>query len=328
MRHLLRRLGFYLVALWASVTINFIVPHPVPGDPAQIFLSRMRGHASPQMLHALEVSLGVSHDPLGVQYVQYLNNLLHGNLGVSILYSFEPVTQVLGQDLPWTLILVGMSLVISFIIGTILGVVVVWRRGSFGDAFFTPFFAFISAIPYFWLALVLLYVLAAQLNWFPLHGGYDVDNTDPGWNLDFILSAAQYAVLPALTIVIGSISGWMLGMRNAMVTTLSEDYVLMAEAKGLKQGRIMYMYAARNAILPNITAFALSLGFVVSGSLLTEIVFSYPGIGLATLQAVDSHDYALLQGAFLVISVAVLLANFLADFLYTLLDPRVRLGGN
>ena len=145
--------------------------------------------------------------------------------------------------------------------------------------------------------------------------------------MDFILSAVQYALLPALTIVIGSISGWMLGMRNAMITTLSEDYVVMAEAKGLKQGRIMYMYAARNAILPNITAFALSLGFVVSGALLTEIVFSYPGIGLATLQAVDNHDYALLQGAFLVISVAVLVANFLADFLYILLDPRVRLGG-
>ena len=146
--------------------------------------------------------------------------------------------------------------------------------------------------------------------------------------MDFVVSAAQYAILPALTIVIASIAGWMLGMRNAMITTLSEDYVLMAEAKGLKQMRIMYVYAARNAILPNITAFALSLGFVVSGSLLTEIVFSYPGIGLATLQAVDNHDYALLQGAFLVISIAVLAANFLADFVLILLDPRVRLRGN
>lgn len=328
MRYLIRRIGFYGIALWTSVTINFVVPHLVPGNPAQIFMSRMRGHASPQTLRALEVSLGVSHDPLWVQYGEYLQNLLHGNLGVSLTYLPTPVTQVLAQDLPWTLVLVGMSLVISFLIGTILGVIVVWRRGSFSDTFLTPFFAFISAIPYFWLALVLLYLLSSQLNWFPLHGGYDTDNTAPGWNLDFIVSAAQYAVLPALTIVIGSISGWMLGMRNAMITTLSEDYVVMAEAKGLKQRRIMYMYAARNAILPNITAFALSLGFVVSGSLLTEIVFSYPGIGLATLQAVDNHDYALLQGAFLVISVAVLIANFLADFLYILLDPRVRLGGN
>ena len=163
MRYLLRRIGFYLVALWASVTINFLVPHLVPGDPAQIFISRLRGHASPQALNALEVSLGVSHAPLWVQYGQYLNNLLHGNLGVSITYLPAPVTQILGQDIPWTLVLVGMSLVISFIIGTILGVIVVWRRGSFNDAVWTPFFAFISAIPYFWLALVLLYILGARL---------------------------------------------------------------------------------------------------------------------------------------------------------------------
>lgn len=328
MRYLLRRIGFYLLALWVAVTINFLIPRLVPGDPAELFMSRMRGHASPQMLRALEISLGVSHDPLWVQYVQYLNNLLHGNLGISLTYLPTPVTQILAQDLPWTIALVGTALFISFIIGSMLGVAVVWRRGSFQDALWTPFFSFISAIPYFWLALVLLYILGSQLGWFPLHGGYDTDNTAPGWNLDFILSATQYAILPALTIIIGSIAGWMLGMRNAMIMTLSEDYVLMAEAKGLKQWRIMYMYAARNAILPNLTAFALSLGFVVSGSLLTEIVFSYPGIGLATLQAVDNHDYALLQGAFLVISVAVLAANFLADFLYVLLDPRVRLGGN
>ena len=328
MRYLLRRIGFYLIALWAAVTINFLVPRLVPSDPAEIFMSRMRGHASPQMLRALEISLGVSHDPLWVQYVQYLNNLIHGNLGISLTYLPTPVTQILAQDLPWTIVLVGTALVISFIIGTILGVVVVWRRGSFHDALWTPFFGFLSAIPYFWLALVLLYFLGSKLGWFPLHGGYDTDTTTPGWSTDFIVSAAQYAILPALTIVIASIAGWMLGMRNAMITTLSEDYVLMAEAKGLKQMRIMYVYAARNAILPNITAFALSLGFVVSGSLLTEIVFSYPGIGLATLQAVDNHDYALLQGAFLVISIAVLAANFLADFVYILLDPRVRLRGN
>lgn len=176
------------------------------------------------------------------------------------------------------------------------------------------------------LALVLLYVLGSQLNWFPIHGGYDTDNTSPGWNLDFILSAAQYAILPALTIIIGSLAGWMLGMRNAMVTTLAEDYVLMAEAKGLPTRKVMFSYAARNAVLPNVTAFALSLGFVVSGSLLTEIVFSYPGIGYDTLQAIDNLDYALLQGIFLVITVAVLGANFLADLLYVMLDPRVRTG--
>jgi len=326
MRHLLRRLGFYLVALWASVTLNFLIPHLSPGNPAQALMARMRGKVSPQAYHALEISLGVNHDALWSQYLQYINNLLHGNLGISITYLPTPVTEVISQDLPWTLVLVGVALVISFVVGTVLGIIVVWWRGSVMDSFLTPFFTFLSAIPYFWLALVLLYLLGSQLNWFPIHGGYDTDNTVPGLNLDFILSAAQYAILPAITIIIGSLSGWMLGMRNTMVTTLAEDYVLMAEAKGLHPWRVMFTYAARNAILPNITAFALSLGFVVSGSLLTEIVFSYPGIGFAILQAVDNLDYALLQGIFLVITVAVLCANFLADLVYVLLDPRVRIG--
>src|SRR5437879_4719491 len=228
MRYLLRRIGCYLVALWAGVTSNFLVPHLAPGDPAEIFMSRMRGHASPQMLHALEISLGVSHDPLWVQYVQYLNNLLHGNLGISLTYLPTPVTQVLGQDLPWTLVLVGTSLVISFIIGTILGVIVVWRRGSIHDAIWTPFFAFISAIPYFWLALVLLYILGAQLGWFPLHGGYDTDNTVPGWSVDVIFSAAEYAMLHALRIVVGAFYGWLHEMWKDMITELLVVFVVMA----------------------------------------------------------------------------------------------------
>ncbi|MBV9713116.1 MAG: ABC transporter permease [Ktedonobacteraceae bacterium] len=326
MRYLLRRIGFYLIALWASVTFNFLIAHLSPGNPAQALMGRMHGKISPQAQHALEVALGVSHDPLWYQYYQYVNNLLHGNLGISISYLPTPVTQVIAQDLPWTMVLVGVALVISSVIGTVLGIIVVWRRGSLMDTILSPFFTFLSAIPYFWLALVLLYILGSQLNWFPIHGGYDSDNTDPGWNLDFILSAAQYAILPALTIIIGSLAGWMLGMRNAMVTTLSEDYVLMAEAKGLTPWRVMFTYAGRNAVLPNITTFALSLGFVVSGSLLTEIVFSYPGIGYATLQAIDNLDYALLQGIFLFITLAVLGANFLADLLYVVLDPRVRTG--
>jgi len=326
MRHLLRRIGFYLVALWVSVTLNFLIPHLSPGNPAQALMSRMKGKVSPQTLHALEIALGVNHDPLWSQYIQYLNNLLHGNLGVSITYLPTPVSDVIAQGRAWRLVLVGVALVLSFSIGTVLGIIVVWRRGAFLDTVLNPFFTFLSAIPYFWLALVLLYVLGSRLNWFPIHGGYDAENYDPGWNLDFILSAVQYAILPAVTIIIGSISGWMLGMRNAMITTLSEDYVLMAEAKGLSPWRVMFTYAARNAILPNITAFALSLGFLVSGSLLTEIVFSYPGIGYAILQAVDNLDYALLQGIFLVITVAVLAANFLADLLYVVLDPRVRVG--
>jgi peptide/nickel transport system permease protein len=324
MRHLIRRIGFYLVAIWASVTLNFLIPRLAPGDPAQAFMARMHGRISPQAQKALEVAFGVSHDPIWTQYGQYVSNLLHGNLGISITAFPTPVINVIAQDMPWTLVLVGVSLVISFILGTFLGVLIAWKRGSSFDSVFPPLFTFLSAIPYFWLALIMLYFMAYQWSWFPLNGGYDVNNTTPGWTLDFMIDAAYHAVLPALTIVISSIAGWLLGMRNAMITTLSEDYVVMAEAKGLPERRVMFSYAARNAILPNITGFALSLGFVVSGSLLTEIVFSYPGIGYTLYQAVENQDYALIEGMFLVITLAVLAANFFADIVYVVLDPRVR----
>jgi peptide/nickel transport system permease protein len=159
---------------------------------------------------------------------------------------------------------------------------------------------------------------------FPIGDGYDIFKTAPGWNIDFFLSVLQHGLLPALTIVIGSIAGWLLTMRNTMMTTLSEDYVLMAEAKGLSQSRVMLMYAARNAILPSITGFAMSLGFVVGGSLVTEIIFNYPGIGFLLFNAVKSIDYPLIEFIFLVIALAILGANFVADIAYTFLDPRVR----
>ncbi|GAC1428558.1 MAG: ABC transporter permease [Ktedonobacteraceae bacterium] len=325
MRHLLRRIGFYLVALWASVTITFIIPRLSPLNPAEALIARFQGKLRPEALHSLEVAFGVSHDPLWVQYFQYLGQLAHGNLGVSITYSATPVATVIGQGLPWTLLLATISVVISFVVGTLLGVVVAWRRGSALDTVLPPLLTFFSAVPYFWLALIFLYILGFTLGWFPITGGYDIGTT-VGFTPDFILSAMYHSILPALTLVIGSIAGWVLGMRNAMITTLSEDYVLMAEAKGLPERQVMFAYAARNAILPNVTGFALALGFVVAGQLVTEIVFSYPGIGFRLLQAVSNSDYALIQGIFLVIACAVLGANFLADLLYTALDPRVRQG--
>ncbi len=325
MGHLLRRIGFYLIALWTSITITFIIPRLSPINPAQALIGRFKGNLQPEALHSLEVAFGVSHDPLYVQYFQYLGQLAHGNLGVSITYSAAPVAEVIGQGLPWTLLLATLSVVISFVVGTLLGVVVAWRRGSALDTVLPPLLTFFSAVPYFWLALIFLYVLGFILNWFPITGGYDTD-VAVGLTPDFISSAIYHSILPALTLVLGSVAGWVLGMRNAMMTTLSEDYVLMAEAKGLPEGQVMFAYAARNAILPNITGFALALGFVVAGQLVTEIVFSYPGIGFKLLQAVSNSDYALIQGIFLVIACAVLGANFLADLLYTALDPRVRQG--
>ncbi len=325
MRHLLRRTGFYLVALWASITLNFIIPRLIPGDPTAALMARFQGqHVDNDTINTLRIQFGISNEPVLVQYVKYLNNLLHGNLGTSITYFPSPVVPLIAEHLKWTLGLMGVAVIISFTVGTLLGVLFSWKRGGWLDSFALPTLTFFSALPYFWLALALLYFLGFTLNLFPVEGGYDVLNVDPAWSGDFVSSVIQHAILPAFTIVISSIAGWTLSMRNTMLTTLSEDYVLMAEAKGLPTSQVMLRYAARNAILPSVTGFAMSIGFIVGGAILTEIVFSYPGIGFLLLKAVNNLDYSLIQGVFLVITISVLLANFLADLVYTFLDPRVR----
>lgn len=327
MRHVIRRILFYICAIWVAVTLDFFIPRLAPGNPVDAIVGKMslKGYVTPAMRQSLAAMFGLNtNDPLWVQYFKYLGNLLHGNLGNSIQYFPTPVAQVIGQDIGWSILLGGVAVVISFLLGCLLGIIVAWKRGSALDTFLSPMMNFLSAIPYFWLALLTLYIFSYLLSWFPLSGGYDSANIDPGWSLDFIGSVIWYAFLPALTLVISSLAGWMLTMRNSMITTLSEDYVLMAKAKGLSQWRVMIWYAARNAVLPNITGFAIAIGTIVGGQLLTEMVFSYPGIGYALLQAVENHDYSLIEGIFLLIVIAVLAANFLADLAYVVLDPRVR----
>lgn len=324
MRHFLRRIGFYLVTVWASLTINFLLPRLMPGDPADAVMAKLRDKdVNPEMLRALEAQFGISHAPLWQQYGEYLNNLLHGNLGVSTSFYPTPVATVIAQDMPWTIGLGITTLTIGFVLGTLLGVINAWRRGTKLDTFGSTAMMLISTIPYFWLALIVVYFFAFVFQIFPLYGGYDPDITE-GFNPDFIMSVLQHAVLPAITIIVSSLAGWMLTMRNAMVTNLSEDYVLMAKAKGLTNRRVMLAYAARNAILPNVTGFAIAIGFIFGGLLITELVFSYPGIGTAFVEAIENKDYALMQGLFLIITFTVLVANFLADMVYGFLDPRVR----
>jgi peptide/nickel transport system permease protein len=227
--------------------------------------------------------------------------------------------------LPWTLALAGVTTLISFVLGTFIGMIVAWRRGGVIDGLTTPTFVVLSALPYFWLGLITIYLFSITLHWFPLGFGYDV-NTGISLSWAFVGQVLRHAALPAFTIIITSIGGWILTMRNNMVGTLSEDYVRMARAKGLRPLRIMTLYAGRNAILPNLTGFAMSLGFVVSGLLLTEIVFTYPGVGYLFLQAVANEDYPLMQALFLFVTVAVLVAILLADVANALLDPRTRSG--
>ena len=329
MRYLLRKLGFYLVALWAAVTVNFLIPRLMPGDPVDLLLAKLgpQGPVSPATRQALEALLGSdTHQSWPAQYGDYLRSLVTGHLGVSVTFFPASVSSIIAQTLPWTIGLIGLSTILSFAFGIGLGTLAGWKRGSWLDNLI-PVTTMFQSVPYFWFALILLFLFGSVVSIFPLNGGYDVTPTMPGWSLTFLRSVVYYGTLPALTIIISSIGGWMLGMRNMMVSTLSEDYLLTAESKGLRPGRIMRTYAARNAVLPSVSGFAISLGFVVAGSIVTEAVFSYPGIGSALLQAVGGNDYALMQGIFLIITLSVLGANLLVDLLYSVIDPRTRMGG-
>lgn len=323
MRYLLRRLGFYVLAGWAALTLNFFLPRLMPGDPATALFARFRGRLSPEAIDALRETFGLTDAPLWSQYFTYLGHVLKGDLGVSVAYFPAPVSQVISTGLLWTVFLAGSALVISFAIGTLLGVATAWWRHSPLDHWLPGTLSFIGAFPYFWLAMVALYIFGFQLGWFPLGHAYG-DETIPGWNWSFVVDVARHAVLPVGTVVLATLGGWLLQMRNTMVSVLGSEYVNLAWAKGLSPRRVIFRYAARNALLPSVTGFGMALGFVLGGSLLTEIVFSYPGQGYLLVQAVRSQDYALMQGIFLVITLAVLVANWCVDLVYLWLDPRTR----
>lgn len=324
MRYIARRLGFYLVAAWGALTINFFLPRLIPGNPIELILSRMSqtGAPPPGEAKALRAMLGLGNGSIFTQYWHYLVQVVQLKFGRSITDFPVPVINIIASALPWTVVLVGVATVISFSLGVSLGALAGWKRSRWLDAII-PSTTFLTAVPYFWLALIFLYVFAVVWHFFPLDGGFNPAMTI-GLSWSFIGSAVVHSVLPAITIVLAQVGGWLLGMRNQTVATLSDDYIVAAEAKGLRPRRVMIGYAARNAILPSFTGFAISLGFVVSGSLLTEVVFSYPGIGFELLQAVQNEDYPLMQGIFLVITMSVLLANLMVDLLYGFVDPRTR----
>ena len=319
-----KRLLFYVLTLWAAVTVNFFLPRLLKGNAIDAILGRLDGsQVTPQTINSLEVAFGLNkHSSLLGDYFRYLYNVAHGQLGVSINLFPETVTRAIATALPWTLILVGVATIISFVLGTGLGVLIGWKRGSWLEVL-APVSMFFSAMPYFWFGLIVISVLAIKTGWFPYSGGYS-GSTTIGFNGAFLISAAQHAVLPALTIIAASLGSWLVGMRNMMVSTLSEDYLSLAEAKGLKVRRRATSYAARNAILPSISQLSLALGFVVSGALVTEVIFQYPGIGFLLFQAVQNRDFPLMQGIFLVITLVVLAASFLSDVAYAWLDPRTR----
>jgi peptide/nickel transport system permease protein len=329
MVYYLRKIGFFVLTLWAAITLNFFIPRIQGGDPAEAIVQRLSGQSQavdPAQVEAVRNMLGAPDIPLTEQYVNYLQNVFRGEFGVSYSYFPYTVTYMIEDTLPWTLVLLGVTQIFSFVVGNMIGAWAAWKRNGTFDSWVTTFSNFFGSIPSFWIALLLLYVFAFELGWFPDGGGYSGD-TEPGFNWAFIKDAAYHAALPALSLAILGPIGWIMGMRNNMVQVLGDDYTRLAVAKGLPERRIAFMYGARNAILPNFTAFAISLGALVGGSILVEQIFNYPGMGRLMFEAIGNRDYPLLQTIFLLTTIGVLSANFIADILYGVLDPRVRRGG-
>ncbi|WP_019147392.1 ABC transporter permease [Timonella senegalensis] len=328
MKYYLRRITFYVITLWAAISLNFLIPRLMPGDARTIFvdkLLRKGGEITPAMEKSIDLLFGASDASIWQQYFEYWGKLFQGDLGVSLTKFPAPVTELIGSALPWTLALVGLATIISFILGVGIGAFAGWKRGTAADGII-PGMTLMQSVPYFWLALILISVFSVNLAIFPIIGGYSLRDfpAGPEMTWEFMKSAIYHGTLPAITIVLASVGGWVLGMRNMMVSTLSEDYITTAEAKGLKRSRVFFWYATRNAALPSLAGFGISLGFVVAGSIVMEQVFTYPGIGKLMINAVQDKDFALMQGVFLVITLTVLAANFIMDLIYGFIDPRAR----
>ncbi|MGC0252502.1 ABC transporter permease [Pseudactinotalea sp. Z1748] len=327
-RFLLRRLGFYSVTAFVAVVLNFMIPRLMPGDPV-INLARQiqRQTGAPlteETLQALYMLYGRPDENIFSQFFNYMSGLLQGDLGISILNYPTPVTEVVGNALPWTVGLVGITTLLAWLIGTALGCWVGFKPGSRLDTILTPGSQFFSAFPAFWVAMLALWLFAFNLGWFPRAGGYDPNVPFEINNVWFLLSVLHYGALPALTLVLVGFASWLFGMRNMTVSTISEDYVVLAKAKGLSGRRVLFGYAARNALLPNITSLAMAIGGIIGGTVLTEIVFTYPGMGQLLLQAVNTQDFPVMQMIFLMLVFTALVANFIVDSIYVLLDPRTR----
>lgn len=323
MAFLIRRFGFYLAAFVAAATINFFLPRLMPGDPIQIMFSSAGAELSPENLDALKLTFGFVDGPLWQQYLTYLQSIFTGDLGRSIKYFPLPVTSVLGNALIWTVGLMGTATLVSFTLGTFLGVLAAWRRGSVFDIVVSVGAIFATSVPAVVTSLIVLFFFGFTLGWFPT--GYAADpSLDPSFSLTYIGSLLYHGILPMLTLCTVLTGGFAVTMRNNMINLLGEDYIVMGRAKGLSDSRVMLWYAARNALLPTVSSLAIAIGTVLGGSLVTEVVFNYPGLGNILYQAILARDYPVIQGQLLIMTIAMLVANFIVDVSYVLLDPRLR----
>ncbi|NLX08756.1 MAG: ABC transporter permease [Chloroflexi bacterium] len=321
------------LTLWAVTTFTFVMIRQMPGNPVDIKIDQLMQTRGMTYEEARNMAAGLfefdPNAPILEQYLDYMGKLIQGDMGQSISSAGTPVIDQILRYLPWTLFSVGSGLLISFTLGVFIGMAMAYWRGSAFDNIMTAFASIVYGIPDFVIALLILLVAGVQLQLFRVGsvlGGVDND-IQAGFNLAYIGSLIKHAALPVLTYVLASVGGWILTMKSSTISTLGEDYITVARARGLSEGRILTAYVGRNAMLPLVTRLAISIGFVVGGSVIIETIFLYPGLGRHLFLAIGSRDYTTMQGVFLVIAFTVVASNILADLLFGLLDPRVRVGG-
>jgi peptide/nickel transport system permease protein len=326
---LLKRLGIILLTIIFSSTITFVIIRLMPGDPVTTMamdMQRNQGMALDEAMRKAQAMLNFDPDtPIPIQYINFIKDVGHGEFGQSMKYKLS-VMQVIGNALVWTLGISSATLMIAFILGSLLGMYCAWRRKTFVDPMVTMYDAIVSAVPAFVIGFILIIVFSVRLQWFPPRGNYDAACT-PGWNWPYIRSILYHGALPVIAQVLTTIGFWAMSMKAMAMATLGEDYITSARARGLKTGRIVWTYVGRNALLPQITILAMQFGMMFGGSVLIENLFVYPGIGYFFSNSITGRDYPLMQGIFIVITVAVVCSNQLAEILYSVIDPRIREGG-
>lgn len=324
--YLLKRFAMLLITVWLGLTLMFIIPRLAPGDPIAAMVSRLASQAgrveqSQQMIEAWRARFGLDA-PLPVQYLRYIANSFRFNLGYSMAYFPTTVEEMIVRAIPWTLGLLSLATLLSFSIGIAIGALIGWRPTPRLIRSVLPMTLCFTSIPAFMLGILLTYVFAFGLRVLPFAGAY-ARGLSPAWSWEFLSSVVHHGILPATAVVLTSMGHWALGMRAMMITNAGEDYMILAEAKGLRPSRIFWMYGVRNAILPQVTALALSMGAIAGGSIIVEYIFTYPGMGYLLYQGIVNNDYPLIQGIVFVLICGVAVAVFLIDLLYPLIDPRI-----
>lgn len=323
-----RKIVISLLTIAVAMTFTFFLVRQMPGDIVHkmaLDIQMRQGIGYEEAREIAETMLNYEPDvPIYEQYFKYVSNLvLRGKLGLSQTYRI-PVKVILIKALPWTLFITSMSVIISFAIGVFLGTAVAWKRNHWLDPVITMYATITQAVPDFLLGLLLLVIFGVSLRWLPMRGAHGPDVT-PGFNFAFLGDVIYHAILPISAFSLQAIGGWALGMKASATSVLGEDYINVARAKGLSDNRIIVHYLGRNAILPLVTSLAITLGSMLGGSMLVETIFGYPGLGFFFAKAIATRDYSLIQGLFLLTTVAIIFANLAADIIYTKLDPRIKL---